>query len=84
MILKIILMKLLIHKIIQIKCNEQTSQINAEEFGSGPVKIPCGSVGVGKKQYIQFVLPGAVSPSKRFVSADSRVLGLAVRKIVIH
>jgi len=71
-------------KIIQIKCNEQTSQINAEEFGSGPVKIPCGSVGVGKKQYIQFVLPGAVSPSKRFVSADSRVLGLAVRKIVIH
>ena len=69
---------------LEIICNKRTNTIEIANIVNGILNIHCGAKIDGQRQYIQFVLPGAVSPSRRFVPGDTRVLGLGVQRIVLQ
>lgn len=75
-------------KDMNIICNKEENRIHIDDIQSGSIKIQCGLKVSGQRQYIQFVLPGAAYTSRRFFLAfppdDSRMLGLAVERIVVQ
>ena len=73
---------------VYITCNKIVNEMRVNDMHSGVAQVRCGPKLSGQRQYIQFTLPGAVSPVRWFFpstsSSDSRLLGLAVPRIELQ